>query len=246
MNKKIASEIAVGIILLLAIIIGGIFWVQEIKQMQIETATPVVQTSVIQPAKQPQAQPVNETMNWQTYRNENLDLAFNYPNNWKLSKEKTFFESKTFQIGFATDDGDEVNIYGNNSIKVGDIYGGFGECAKYYKSLGEFCGENKCIEINKETEMAYESPMIGERVYLAYVYTMLSKNYPFICAEATINEMYNIVDQRYKNGQQLFGDSKGGQDIQAYIANNAINEKMNSYVANLTKFAESIAPAVEK
>jgi hypothetical protein len=29
MNKKIASEIAVGIILLVAIIIGGIFWLQN-------------------------------------------------------------------------------------------------------------------------------------------------------------------------------------------------------------------------
>lgn len=35
-NKKIASEIAVGIVLILAIAIGGIFWMQE-KKDTIET-----------------------------------------------------------------------------------------------------------------------------------------------------------------------------------------------------------------
>jgi len=36
MNKKIASEIAVGIVLLLAIIIGGIFWMQNNKIQNLE------------------------------------------------------------------------------------------------------------------------------------------------------------------------------------------------------------------
>ena len=32
MNKKIASELAIGIILMVAIVIGGIFWMSERKQ----------------------------------------------------------------------------------------------------------------------------------------------------------------------------------------------------------------------
>ncbi len=33
MNKKIASEFAIGLILLLAIVIGGIFWLRNVKEM---------------------------------------------------------------------------------------------------------------------------------------------------------------------------------------------------------------------
>jgi hypothetical protein len=32
MNKKIASELAIGIILLIAIVLGGIFWMHDLKQ----------------------------------------------------------------------------------------------------------------------------------------------------------------------------------------------------------------------
>ncbi len=33
MNKKIASEFAIGVILLLAIIVGGIFWIKNVREM---------------------------------------------------------------------------------------------------------------------------------------------------------------------------------------------------------------------
>ena len=53
MNKKIASEIAIGIILLLAIIIGGIFYWQSKKVPVQQTAIPAVQKPVTQPVAQP-------------------------------------------------------------------------------------------------------------------------------------------------------------------------------------------------
>ena len=40
MNKKIASELAIGIILLIAIIVGGIFWVSKQKQSMIKDQPP--------------------------------------------------------------------------------------------------------------------------------------------------------------------------------------------------------------
>ncbi|MEI7890756.1 MAG: hypothetical protein WCI36_02195 [bacterium] len=45
MNKKIASEFAIGIIVLLAIVIGGIFLVENRKQMAITNNTPSVEDS---------------------------------------------------------------------------------------------------------------------------------------------------------------------------------------------------------
>ena len=51
MNKKIASEIAIGIILIIAIVIGGIFWLQNKKQ------APAQQPVATQPA------PVEQTKN---------------------------------------------------------------------------------------------------------------------------------------------------------------------------------------
>ena len=79
MNKKIASEIAIGIIVILAIVIGGLFWLQNKKKTQKQVANqPVLETSVTKPAA-----PVDETANWQTYKNEKYSFEFKYPQNWK-------------------------------------------------------------------------------------------------------------------------------------------------------------------
>ncbi|KKP97389.1 MAG: hypothetical protein UR99_C0013G0001 [Candidatus Moranbacteria bacterium GW2011_GWD2_36_12] len=48
-NRKIASEIAVGIILLIAIVVGGIFWLQNKKvQAPVIQSSPVTTQSVSQ------------------------------------------------------------------------------------------------------------------------------------------------------------------------------------------------------
>ena len=66
-NKKISSEIAIGIILILAIIIGGSVWLQEKNQELVnQAAVPVVQKSTIQPAEQLQTrleQPKQSSLN---------------------------------------------------------------------------------------------------------------------------------------------------------------------------------------
>ena len=60
MNKKIASEIAIGIILLVVIIVGGIFWLQQNKQTSGAQPAVITQTEQVKSAVQTQSatQPV--------------------------------------------------------------------------------------------------------------------------------------------------------------------------------------------
>ena len=76
MNKKIASEIAVGIILLLAIVIGGIFWLQNKKENQtnvsiVQQTQPGVQQYQSTNTNQKQTQPIEE----QQSQNSNSEPA---------------------------------------------------------------------------------------------------------------------------------------------------------------------------
>ena len=79
-NKKIASELAMGIIVIIAMIIGGIFWWQGKKDNQ-QTIINKQQPT----ANNQQAQPANETANWQTYANDKYGFEFKYPKDWKTN-----------------------------------------------------------------------------------------------------------------------------------------------------------------
>lgn len=89
-NKKIASEIAIGIILLMAIIIGAIFWLQGQKtqtpavpqQAVLAPQTQPVQHSTVQPSEPVLQQPADETADWQTYSNAKLEFSIKYPADW--------------------------------------------------------------------------------------------------------------------------------------------------------------------
>jgi uncharacterized protein YxeA len=94
MNKKIASEIAIGIILLLAIIIGGVFYWQSKQVPAVSNQQPVINN---QQSQQPEQQivtnriPVDttnsyDTSKWLTYTNEKYRYSFKYPNvGWILN-----------------------------------------------------------------------------------------------------------------------------------------------------------------
>ena len=90
-NKKISSEIAVGIILLVAIIIGGVFWLQNKAQAPVTapvTTQPatVAQTPVTQPA-------VDETANWKTYTNTKYGFELKTPQDWEVkNEEKVYYD----------------------------------------------------------------------------------------------------------------------------------------------------------
>ena len=94
MNKKIASEIAIGIILLLAIVIGGIFYWQNQQMSAAVSVTtqpiPVVQAPVVQSTtNQSTVQP--EVITPQIKTVDYLDPKMNF----KVKVPESFFEQKS-------------------------------------------------------------------------------------------------------------------------------------------------------
>ncbi|HEX8974215.1 MAG TPA: hypothetical protein VF817_01875 [Patescibacteria group bacterium] len=86
-NKKIASEIAIGIILFLTIVIGAIFWLQG-RSAQAPTQDVAVNNkpqAPVQPQQEVKNQAVDETANWQTYRNDKYGFEFSYPKEWSVA-----------------------------------------------------------------------------------------------------------------------------------------------------------------
>jgi hypothetical protein len=78
MNKKIASEFAVGTILLIAFVIGGLFWIQEKKHQADEDGINIEQTAELAGEKQ-KSQPVdvaNGDDNQSADQQENLTVGF--------------------------------------------------------------------------------------------------------------------------------------------------------------------------
>lgn len=136
MNKKIASEIAIGVILLLAIVIGGIFWLQNKKEMS------VVQPVVIQPVQQtPITQPVDEIANWQTYANDTFGFSFKYP---KGLRKGCVGNDLSYCDGKNGVDGTIDKITGNISDPVLSFTTRLGdEFDKTYNSLNEYIAANE-------------------------------------------------------------------------------------------------------
>ena len=89
MNQKIASEIAVGVVLLIAIMFGGIFWLQN-KKVEVSAPQTVAATQPAAPVAQTQLAvqpvPIDETADWQTYSNAKLGIEIKYPKSWSVEE----------------------------------------------------------------------------------------------------------------------------------------------------------------
>lgn len=81
MNKKITTEVAVGIIVIVALIIGAVVWFGS-KSVNNITQTPS-QTVAQQKTSVPVANENNQASDWQTYRNDKYGFEFQYPKDWK-------------------------------------------------------------------------------------------------------------------------------------------------------------------
>ena len=78
MNKKIASEIAIGIILILVIITGSLFWIQNKAQAPIKVSEINQSVSVSQiPETEPAV--IDENANGQIYKNEEYGIKITFP-----------------------------------------------------------------------------------------------------------------------------------------------------------------------
>lgn len=81
MNKKIASEIAIGVILLLAIVVGGIFWLQNKKEVPAVQPVVTQSTQIAQMAQSTITQFVdNSDSNYIEYQGNKITLKL--PQSW--------------------------------------------------------------------------------------------------------------------------------------------------------------------
>jgi hypothetical protein len=86
MNRKIKTEIALGIILIISIIIGGIIWFGV--QQQTRRTRQIAPVAKTQPATTPATQPVsqliptNKNTGWQIYTNTKYGYTVQYPKSW--------------------------------------------------------------------------------------------------------------------------------------------------------------------
>lgn len=127
-NKKITSEIAVGIVLLLALIIGGAFWMMgNNKEKKIETpkSNESVTTKNNDQKIDSQKSVLSQIDNgWWIHQDKAIGINFNYPN--KLEIEKTGWNSDG-EIFYSWKNGEymlstEKIEYDNNYADRGDMY----------------------------------------------------------------------------------------------------------------------------
>lgn len=111
MNKKIASEIAIGIILILTIVIGGIFWLQSKKGKQ----QPAVNNQIPQPAIN-QQQSADETIDWQTYKNNKLGFEINIPKDANNGPIKNIEKDDSVWFFLEKDDNKEAEQQFDNNL----------------------------------------------------------------------------------------------------------------------------------
>ena len=107
-NKKIASEFGIGIILLVAIIMGGSVWLQSRKIVNNQEVSPDKKQSVI-------VQPVDDLKidvpsGWKLHKNDVLGIQFIYPEYWGQPKTEPV-ENITNLNSVTKDYADEENDY---------------------------------------------------------------------------------------------------------------------------------------
>lgn len=112
LNKKIASEVAVGIVLLIAIVIGGIFWLQSKKISKQINQVPV-QTSSKQTDQEGLSQTRYKIIN---IENSKVKLSFEIPRNWGLetrnSMQMTDVQMRNFLMSGSKDsDSQSFGLY---------------------------------------------------------------------------------------------------------------------------------------
>lgn len=122
MNKKIATEVAIGAIIIITIIIGGYFWPQG--QLKFESSEIPIQDEFKNQNRPMPSQEITKkddqisaTSDWQTYQNEEFRFKFAYPSNLKYEiVDKNLTDGENW-IYFVPVENKKVDAIGKISIK---------------------------------------------------------------------------------------------------------------------------------
>lgn len=109
MDKKIKTEIAVGIILIIALIFGGLIWLNGHKK--IVTTNNAGKTNKISQENQ-KIQKLNIPSDWKQYKNNVLGIEFYYPEKW--GEPKTDPAQHITNLSHVVDQYTGDNLYNNN------------------------------------------------------------------------------------------------------------------------------------
>lgn len=128
-SKKISSEIGIGIILLISILIGGAFYLQSKKEQSVMTVSVINQSQNNQVLEQSQnisnqqnqekqhlqTIDITDINNWQTFSNDEQNYIIKYPQGYKVQRYDSPCSSR-----LNNDNGQNVIILLDNSINKND------------------------------------------------------------------------------------------------------------------------------
>lgn len=189
-NKKIASEFALGIIVILAIIFGGYLWSQSQQNESSPASSKMpVQDNEIKKENNRSVDEVAEFISndWQNYRNEKYGFELQYPSDLYLFENNDLYEkmceAEMRQEGAVFDDGEKC--LGNSMIVN-------------FSNINGFCTKGGCVDEKLKPIRSFPSKRMGfsiQKISLkeknnlihAYKYENDFKNY-------TINLEINTFD----------------------------------------------------
>jgi hypothetical protein len=115
MNKNVESEIAIGVILLVAIVVGGIFWFSDENESAIKQILPNKKT------RTEQASEIIINSDWQIYKSSSVGLQFKVPKDWKLLSSDNYLD---YEIG-TTNPRNSISViitYGSNELTAETLF----------------------------------------------------------------------------------------------------------------------------
>lgn len=165
MNKKIRTEVAVGIILVIAIIISGLIWAEDKRQDENKASTNTIKniTSPVQQTPQKEnnvgitiAEPIDQ---WKVCRNDQVRYEVRYPSEWgiysRMGGVGIETDCKGGNLTFSTkEDVDKTNYNinrANIAVDYSDTSSGSGFVYEGSNSLEEYLAKVEHRPIIKET-----------------------------------------------------------------------------------------------
>ena len=143
-----------------------------------------------------------DTSDWQTYRNENLDIIFNYPSRWAVKEKPTAVEDIFYQQ-FIVSPTELEDKFAADTLVVQGIsdeyeYNPPGTVGFFkYENLESFCKDG-CKKVNKNIAIKYETGNSGDLYLSALVYTDLSKKYKLFSFELILSNRISFVSDKEK------------------------------------------------
>lgn len=259
-QKSTSKHKSFGVFLFFLIIIiiisAGVYFTKRynIKSKQIENELGVLKNQITQnyEEKSAVAKKIEELQNklqemkkeqafnnWNTYKNDELDFTFSYPQIWKPQNLVTSSEqiNLNFQIDPTFADNKQLSILlignkekENNTTTINSA------CAKNLGDIESFCKES-CVKLNKYTAIDFRLITPEPLLYTAIAYSEASDKYPAICLEMNLNQ---IVEEKTTKEGKTLTEIAQTIDLDKMIELGEINKDVSKAIESFKEIANSI------